>query len=117
MANASFFWTACVGYYVHRVVSGASAYESARVTPYFHLVSWGYPIVFAIIILAARPDALGADQDVPWCFIPREYPIWRVAAIYLPLGCCWIFTALAYFLAFKKVTSLRYSCELLGWVL
>ncbi|KNC54758.1 uncharacterized protein AMSG_01609 [Thecamonas trahens ATCC 50062] len=100
-ACASFLWTLCIAGYVFwvaKAAGSATASNSARrsVVVFSHIVSWGYPALFLVALFVAHPHMVFADPVVPWCFIPRSHPFWRMASVYFPLVVCWLATAVLY---------------------
>lgn len=109
-------------------------------TRFFHLVCWGYPLCFILllggwkwhllgpeyaactvsnIIMMQRTCALGLRSCVLFaichpraqCFIDREAVYWRFAAIFIPLYCSWVFTLLFYLLAVVRVRRMSPSSK------
>lgn len=99
VATASFFWTACISVYVYIVVKNPNKLFPTWGYRLFHAVSWGYPTVFCLTVLAVNPTVT-VGSDVPWCFLdPRSHVAWRVIGYAMPLLACWVITASMYVMA------------------
>eukprot|EP00667_Euglena_gracilis_P012163 EG_transcript_12476 len=105
VATASFFWTACIAVYVYLVVKNPNRLFPAWGYRLFHIICWGYPTIFVLVVLIVDPT-ITRGSDVPWCFLdPRSNVAWRVMGYALPLVGCWLVTAVMYVMASWHVTQ------------
>jgi Slime mold cyclic AMP receptor len=106
-AVSSFIWTACIAYYVYQSVYHPYQQQSQHTEPLFHILGWGCPTIFCILLCIIRPDIIGErDLEAAWCFISKRYPVWRLFAIYVPLVVCWILSGVWYFLSQRRLRRL-----------
>jgi len=103
----SFFWTACIAYFVNRVIRNPET-GCRHYMKIFHIVSWSYPSIFGIaLIVKYSQDPAFFDKTIfPWCYLGPGYIPWRLFSINIPLFVCWILTTAWYFSAAHRILSL-----------
>lgn len=103
-AESSFFWTACISIYVYLVIKAPSRLFPNWGVQLFHLISWGYPICFSMLMLVLNINYTN-ESDVPWCFLRPHTPTdWKLLGYSLPLIFCWFVTTVMYFLASSEIS-------------
>ena len=73
--TSSFFWTVSIAVYLYITIVQSNAIFADRLTPVFHVISWGVPLVIVISALAAQ--GLGYDDSfisVGWCWVDLKHP-------------------------------------------
>ena len=74
---ASFFWTACLAWHIHRTItSGGPTRERWRNFVWFHVISWGCPLASVVVLLVLdqfdnvyEPDRPGGAGQLAWCWV------------------------------------------------
>jgi len=89
----------CTSYCVYEEVRSASAISIPsyrRQTIFFHVISWGYPMIGLVLLLSL--DNTSDEQDIG-CWIPRvplRNILLRLETTYIPLWVSWCFNTVTY---------------------
>ncbi len=75
---ASFFWTACLAWHIHRTITSENTLARDRLTHFiwFHIISWGCPLASVVVLLVLdqfdsvyEPDKPGGGGQLAWCWV------------------------------------------------
>jgi len=82
--QASFFWTAFISLFLF--LSRKTGVKTAsKYIPIFHIISWGWPIISAVLVAVNNVWGPDFDSTAYWCWISEEVPggkkwLWHLVA-------------------------------------
>uniref|UniRef100_A0A3Q2SW27 G protein-coupled receptor 157 n=1 Tax=Fundulus heteroclitus TaxID=8078 RepID=A0A3Q2SW27_FUNHE len=75
--TSSFFWTVSIAVYLYVFIVRSSQRVADSLVPFFHLVSWGVPLVITVTALCLKKIGYNASEvTVGWCWVRIDAPDW-----------------------------------------
>lgn len=108
---AASLWTCCMATHCALcVISQKPIISLSGNFRYYHIVSWGLPLVFACVpfLLQAVTPSLGNaySSAVVWCWISKNYSIWRIYLFYGPIWIMFLYNLGCYAFVGYKIRQL-----------
>ena len=98
---ASFLWMGVISFNIYQVFVKQRGSDVVQFEKYYHLVCWGVPAFFLIIVTAT--DALGDAGN--WCWIKRDHQLERWLCYYVPLLVVMVFNVASYVQVNKAIKA------------
>ena len=119
---SSFVWTVALAFYLYLTLVHTKIFLANRFIPFFHVFSWGFPIIICLPLLVTLKLGYSPFADSTWCYIRYIEndkvtqlglifiggKLWEILAYFLVIG----FYAIIKCHIRKQVWLLLLLCEL-----